>query len=77
VDNAIVVVRPWAGTAGGEPRSSGARATDEVRPLIAGTPTTLLVFGPIVFVRGLAVALFLTCRLPSATVGASPSSRSH
>ncbi len=34
-------------------------AADEVSgPLIAGTLTTVLVFGPIVFVQGLAAALF-------------------
>src|SRR5690606_30901401 len=34
-------------------------ATDEVAgPLFAGTLTTLLVFGPIIFVKGLAAALF-------------------
>lgn len=62
VDNAIVV----ADAAGrrreetGEPRDVAAiAATDEVAgPLLAGTLTTLLVFGPIVFVKGLAAALF-------------------
>lgn len=35
------------------------RGTDEVAaPLFAGTLTTVLVFGPIIFVRGLAAALF-------------------
>ena len=61
VDNAIVVAE-----ASGRFREQGmtrleaARAAaDEVAgPLIAGTLTTLLVFGPIVFVRGLAAALF-------------------
>jgi HAE1 family hydrophobic/amphiphilic exporter-1 len=34
-------------------------ASEEVAgPLVAGTLTTLLVFGPIIFVRGLAAALF-------------------
>jgi HAE1 family hydrophobic/amphiphilic exporter-1 len=41
------------------PIEAARRATEEVSgPLIAGTLTTLLVFGPIVFVRGLAAALF-------------------
>ncbi len=61
VDNAIVVAE-----AAGRYKEQGlsdieaaTRATDEVAaPLIAGTLTTLLVFGPIVFVRGLAAALF-------------------
>ncbi|MBX7119630.1 MAG: efflux RND transporter permease subunit [Gemmatimonadaceae bacterium] len=62
VDNAIVVAdaagRRREETGDG---SAGAAidATDEVAgPLIAGTLTTLLVFGPIVFVKGLAAALF-------------------
>ncbi len=62
VDNAIVV----ADAAGrrreetGEASDTAAiEATDEVAgPLFAGTLTTLLVFGPIVFVKGLAAALF-------------------
>ncbi|MDH5233781.1 MAG: efflux RND transporter permease subunit [Gemmatimonadota bacterium] len=62
VDNAIVV----ADTAGRRREETGEstheaaiEATDEVAgPLIAGTLTTLLVFGPIVFVKGLAAALF-------------------
>ena len=61
VDNAIVVAE-----ATGRYREQGMTTTDaairaceEVSgPLIAGTLTTLLVFGPIVFVRGLAAALF-------------------
>jgi len=61
VDNAIVVAE-----ATGRYREQGMSTTDaaikacaEVSgPLIAGTLTTLLVFGPIVFVRGLAAALF-------------------
>jgi len=61
VDNAIVVAE-----ASGRFREQGLnrldaarQAADEVAgPLIAGTLTTLLVFGPIVFVRGLAAALF-------------------
>src|SRR5688572_8597688 len=48
-------------------------ATEEVAgPLIAGTLTTLLVFGPIVFVKGLAAALFRDLSLSVVTsVGAS------
>ena len=61
VDNAIVVSE-----ASGRFREEGygrweaaRRAAEEVSgPLIAGTLTTVLVFGPIVFVRGLAAALF-------------------
>lgn len=61
VDNAIVVAE-----AAKRKREGGMGAveaavvgTEEVAsPLIAGTLTTLLVFGPIVFVRGLAAALF-------------------
>jgi HAE1 family hydrophobic/amphiphilic exporter-1 len=61
VDNAIVVAE-----ASGRHREMGKGrweaakdATEEVTaPLIAGTLTTILVFGPIVFVRGLAAALF-------------------
>ncbi len=61
VDNAIVVAE-----ASGRHREEGKSrwdsallATEEVSgPLVAGTLTTLLVFGPIVFVRGLAAALF-------------------
>ncbi len=75
VDNAIVVAE-----AAGRYRESGVatleatrRAAEEVSgPLIAGTLTTLLVFGPIVFVRGLAAALFRDLSLSVvATVGAS------
>jgi HAE1 family hydrophobic/amphiphilic exporter-1 len=75
VDNAIVVAE-----AAGRYRESGIptfeatrRAAEEVSgPLIAGTLTTLLVFGPIVFVRGLAAALFRDLSLSVvATVGAS------
>jgi len=62
IDNAIVV----ADAAGsrmkelGETREEATiRGTEEVSgPLIAGTLTTLLVFGPIIFVKGLAAALF-------------------
>jgi HAE1 family hydrophobic/amphiphilic exporter-1 len=61
VDNAIVVAE-----AGGRYRETGLADIDAARvaaeevsgPLIAGTLTTLLVFGPIIFVRGLAAALF-------------------
>jgi HAE1 family hydrophobic/amphiphilic exporter-1 len=61
VDNAIVVAE-----ASGRLREEGLsaveasrRAAEEVTgPLTAGTLTTLLVFGPIVFVQGLAAALF-------------------
>jgi HAE1 family hydrophobic/amphiphilic exporter-1 len=62
VDNAIVVA-----DATGRKRSETGQstadaaivATDEVAgPLLAGTLTTLLVFGPIIFVKGLAAALF-------------------
>ncbi len=62
VDNAIVVAdaagRRYA--EGGLPLDEAAiQATDEVAgPLFAGTLTTLLVFGPIIFVKGLAAALF-------------------
>ena len=47
--------------------------TEEISgPLIAGTITTLLVFGPIIFVRGLAAALFRDLSLSVvASVGAS------
>ena len=61
VDNAIVVTE---GTgrhkAAGLPDIEAAeRATSELAaPLIAGTLTSVLVFGPIVFVQGLAAALF-------------------
>ncbi|HXF95252.1 MAG TPA: efflux RND transporter permease subunit [Gemmatimonadales bacterium] len=61
VDNAIVVAEATGRhREGGAPPIDAARAaTEEVMgPLTAGTLTTLLVFGPIVFVRGLAAALF-------------------
>lgn len=62
VDNAIVV----ADATGRKREETGLPAdeaaivaTDEVAgPLIAGTLTTMLVFGPIIFVKGLAAALF-------------------
>ena len=75
VDNAIVVTE-----AAGRVRESGEAAAqaaiaaaDEVAgPLTAGTLTTLLVFGPIVFVQGLAAALFRDLSLSVvASVGAS------
>lgn len=61
VDNAIVVTE-----ATGRQRARGlspadattTAAEDVAGPLIAGTLTTMLVFGPIVFVRGLSAALF-------------------
>src|ERR1043166_5351455 len=61
VDNAIVVAE-----AAGRYKEEGLgdveaarRATEDVSaPLIAGTLTSILVFGPIVFVQGLAAALF-------------------
>jgi HAE1 family hydrophobic/amphiphilic exporter-1 len=62
VDNAIVVAdaagRKFADT--DLPLDEAAIvATEEVAgPLLAGTLTTLLVFGPIIFVKGLAAALF-------------------
>jgi HAE1 family hydrophobic/amphiphilic exporter-1 len=61
VDNAIVVAEATGRHhEGGAPPLEAARvAAEEVTgPLVAGTLTTLLVFGPIVFVRGLAAALF-------------------
>ncbi len=61
VDNAIVVSEATGRyrEAGIERWEAARRAADEVAgPLIAGTLTTVLVFGPIVFVRGLAAALF-------------------
>ncbi len=75
VDNAIVVAeaakrKHEEGLTLGEATLT---ATEEVAgPLIAGTLTTLLVFGPIVFVRGLAAALFRDLSLSVVTsVGAS------
>jgi len=61
VDNAIVVSEASSRhREEGKSRWDAALlAADEVSgPLVAGTLTTLLVFGPIVFVRGLAAALF-------------------
>ncbi len=61
VDNAIVVAEATGrySAEGIERFQAASMAADEVTgPLIAGTLTTVLVFGPIVFVRGLAAALF-------------------
>ena len=75
VDNAIVVAE-----AAGRYMDEGMgrweaslKGTEEVSgPLIAGTLTTLLVFGPIVFVQGLAAALFRDLSLSVVmSVGAS------
>ncbi len=75
VDNAIVVTEATA-----RKREEGVplgRATIEAAeevsgPLFAGTLTTLLVFGPIIFVQGLAAALFRDLSLSVVTsVGAS------
>ncbi|MEO8226065.1 MAG: efflux RND transporter permease subunit, partial [Gemmatimonadota bacterium] len=75
VDNAIVVAEATTRN-----RENGMSAIDAARsaceevggPLIAGTLTTLLVFGPIVFVRGLAAALFRDLSLSVvASLGAS------
>lgn len=75
VDNAIVVAE-----ATGRLREQGMGVFDAARvaaeevagPLTAGTLTTLLVFGPIVFVQGLGAALFRDLSLSVVTtVGAS------
>ena len=62
VDNAIVVadaVGRRREETGRTDEGTAIEATEEVAgPLFAGTLTTLLVFGPIVFVKGLAAALF-------------------
>ena len=61
VDNAIVVSEAtWRKREDGMEQMAAAQvAAEEVTaPLVAGTLTTLLVFGPIVFVQGLAAALF-------------------
>ncbi|MGQ0648328.1 MAG: efflux RND transporter permease subunit [Gemmatimonadaceae bacterium] len=61
VDNAIVVAEASARKhdEGLPLMQATIEATEEVSgPLVAGTLTTLLVFGPIIFVRGLAAALF-------------------
>ena len=75
IDNAIVVAEASARKHDeGLPMAEAARvATEEVSgPLTAGTLTTILVFGPIVFVQGLAAALFRDLSLSVVTsVGAS------
>ncbi|NNG16835.1 MAG: efflux RND transporter permease subunit, partial [Gemmatimonadales bacterium] len=75
VDNAIVVSEATGRHrhAGLAPADATIRATGDVAsPLIAGTLTTMLVFGPIVFVRGLAAALFRDLSLSVVTaLGAS------
>ncbi len=75
VDNAIVVAEVTnRHMENGLGRVEAARiGTEEVTgPLIAGTLTTLLVFGPIVFVEGLAAALFRDLSLSVVmSVGAS------
>lgn len=61
VDNAIVVAEASGRLReqGLSPLDAARQAAEEVTgPLTAGTLTTLLVFGPIVFVQGLAAALF-------------------
>ncbi len=59
VDNAIVVTEATGRHRSGGMTEAACTATEEVSgPLIAGTLTTMLVFGPIVFVRGLSAALF-------------------
>lgn len=61
VDNAIVVAEAGARLRdqGVDPVTASINAGEEVAgPLTAGTLTTLLVFGPIIFVQGLAAALF-------------------
>jgi HAE1 family hydrophobic/amphiphilic exporter-1 len=75
VDTAIVVAESVGRRhAAGEPlRVAAVAGTEEVAaPLFAGTLTTVLVFGPIVFVQGLAAALFRDLSLSVvATVAAS------
>ncbi|HEY3434129.1 MAG TPA: efflux RND transporter permease subunit, partial [Solirubrobacterales bacterium] len=75
VDNAIVVAEAAGRKVeqGMDPLAAAVVGTEEVSaPLIAGTLTTLLVFGPIVFVKGLAAALFRDLSLSVvASVGAS------
>jgi HAE1 family hydrophobic/amphiphilic exporter-1 len=75
VDNAIVVAEATARNreSGMSLMDAARTATEEVSgPLTAGTLTTLLVFGPIVFVEGLAAALFRDLSLSVVTsVGAS------
>jgi HAE1 family hydrophobic/amphiphilic exporter-1 len=75
VDQAIVVAEAVGShVEKGLPlREAVIAGTDEIAgPLIAGTITTLLVFGPIIFVQGLAAALFRDLSLSVVTsVGAS------
>lgn len=75
VDNAIVVAEATGRyrEAGFGPFDAARRAASDLSgPLIAGTLTTVLVFGPIVFVRGLAAALFRDLSLSVvASLGAS------
>jgi HAE1 family hydrophobic/amphiphilic exporter-1 len=81
VDNAIVVAEAaerkrsagGAQAAEGDRMASAIEGTEQVAgPLTAGTLTTLLVFGPIIFVQGLAAALFRDLSLSVVTsVGAS------
>ena len=74
VDTAIVVAES-VGRRREEGMSLSAAAvtgTDEVAaPLFAGTLTTVLVFGPIIFVRGLAAALFRDLSLSVVTTVAA------
>ena len=75
VDNAIVVAEGARRhcEAGMPPLEAACTAAEEVSgPLLAGTLTTLLVFGPIVFVQGLAAVLFRDLALSvAATLSAS------
>ncbi len=75
VDNAIVVAEASGRLReeGMPPVEAARTATEQVTgPLTAGTLTTLLVFGPIVFVQGLAAALFRDLSLSVViSVGAS------
>jgi HAE1 family hydrophobic/amphiphilic exporter-1 len=74
VDNAIVVAEATGRyIEQGVPKLEAARrAAEEVAgPLTAGTLTTLLVFGPIVFVRGLGAALFRDLSLSVVTTVAA------
>lgn len=75
VDNAIVVAESSNRLIedGMTPMAATLQAGEELSgPLIAGTLTTLLVFGPIVFVQGLAAALFRDLSLSVVvSVGAS------
>ncbi len=74
VDTAIVVAESVGRRrAEGMPlREAAIRGTDEVAaPLFAGTLTTVLVFGPIIFVRGLAAALFRDLSLSVVTTVAA------